>query len=105
MRTRALASYLALSLVSLQVSAATQCITPTATPMMTPGKQVEVYIAQDDHPQFKDANRKCSYYLQNYYAAGFKAAGLPVPTQAQCLADPSLVDLSKGFAPFGAFFR
>lgn len=105
MKTRALASYMALSLVSLQVSAASQCITPTAAPVLTTGKQVEVYIAQDDHPHFKDANRKCSYYLQNYYAPGFKAAGLPVPTQAQCLADPSLVDLSKGFAPFGAFFR
>ncbi len=105
MKTRALASYMALSLVSLQVSAASQCITPTETPVLTTGKQVEVYIAQDDHPHFKDANRKCSYYLQNYYAPGFKAAGLPVPTQAQCLADPSLVDLSKGFAPFGAFFR
>lgn len=105
MKTKAIALFTALSFVSGQVVAAAECFSPVTPPTLTPGKQAEIIIAQDDHPQFKDPARKCSFYLSNYYAEGFKAAGLAVPTQAECLADSTLVDLSKGFAPFGAFFR
>lgn len=69
------------------------------------GKQVEIQVNLDAHPHFRDDERRCTHYLDSYFAEGYRSMGMIPPTKEACLKSRGLTSLSSGFAPLGSFFK
>ncbi len=63
-----------------------------------------IEIADYDHPNFGNTQKKCDNYLP-YYAGKVKDATGNLITSKNCLANAALLDLKRGYAPLGVFFR
>lgn len=62
-----------------------------------------IEVAESDHANF--AARKCAINYWSYYEGKVKNSAGKLITQATCAANASEINLRKGYAPLGVFFR
>ncbi len=72
--------------------------------MSASGNTVEIIVASTDHTHFKNPTRKCRYYWP-YYAGKIVTAENKAIRQTECPRYADEINLSKGYAPLGVFFR
>lgn len=84
---------------------ARQCLPQSASSTQShDARTAKIIIAADDHPHFKDPKRRCSYYWP-YYEGKVRTPDGQVLSELECRQHAGLLDLSKGYAPLGVFFR
>jgi hypothetical protein len=67
-------------------------------------QKIEIVVANDDHPHFKDSERRCQHYWPYFSGKALKPDGT-VLKQVECRKFPEALSLDQGYAPIGVFFR
>ena len=83
---------------------ATETIFQSATISNNSPKSVKIIVDSNDHLHFSDVKRRCNYYWP-YFKGKIKKPDGSVLKKSECIQYADLLNLSKGYAPHGVFFR